>query len=76
MALQIEKNIPIPQPMSWMRHERIRVPWGEMEVGDSVFVPEELSSGIKANATQTGKRLGVKFTVRNVPFGVRVWRIE
>lgn len=77
--LAVEKGIPIPYEGYWGRmntREFISIPWGEMEVGDSVFAPEHLSSGLKANASQMGKKLGVKFTTRRVPFGVRVWRTE
>lgn len=77
--LSIEKGIPIPDPGHWGRmntREFISIPWAEMEVGDSVFAPTHLASGIKAGAATMAKKLGVKFTTRTVPFGVRVWRTE
>jgi uncharacterized protein (DUF2249 family) len=66
----IEKNIPIPST-------RGKYPWGEMEVGDSIFIEgAKTSSRISTLTHSYGLSNKKKFTVRKVDGGVRVWRIE
>lgn len=54
-------------------------PFKEMNVGDSIFFPDE-PKGARSNpcisAHNHGKRHGKKFSGRKEGTGVRVWRIE
>ena len=72
---KIDKDIPIPSGY-------IKFPFGEMEVGDSFFVPlgnREVSS-IQASvmASAAGRFPERKFLTRSLKDekGVRVWRIK
>jgi hypothetical protein len=72
---KIEKNIPIPKADRGPgpgRNEKY--PWSEMVPGDSFFVPETKVSRIYGAAWKASKRHNVKFVVRKVGDGVRVWR--
>ena len=71
---KIEKGIPVPGP-------RGSYPLGQMEVGDSFFVPladgdKAKRAGIRSGMYVAAKRLGCRFTVRAVDGGLRVWRVE
>ena len=62
---------------------RRRMPWRDMEVGDSFHVPvrhgedvKKLQESMSANAAGARKRLGTRYTVRQENGGVRIWRIE
>lgn len=70
--MKIEKNIPIT------RANRFRIPFDEMENGDSVFVPEdEMSYGtLRVSAHKYGRKTGKRMTVRKQENGCRVWRVE
>lgn len=74
--LKIDKNVPLPEPHTCGRERVVRIPWQDMEVGDSVFVPEAVAAGVKSNASQVSKRCRMRFTTRKVSDGVRVWRTE
>ncbi|MBB4039134.1 hypothetical protein GGR34_000769 [Microvirga flocculans] len=71
MTIKIEKGIPIPNA-----HRERRYPWGDMEVGDSIFIPNTTSERIAPTAHDYGRRHKRKFSVRKVEGGVRVWRVE
>lgn len=54
-------------------------PFGDMEVGDSIFFPDEPKgsrSNPCASARIHGARHGKKFSGRREGDGVRVWRVE
>ena len=72
---RIEKNIPIPANAS----ARLKYPFGEMEVGDSIFLPNEPKGSLSrpSLAAHTfGKRNGKRFAARAENGGVRIWRTE
>ena len=70
--IKMDKNVLIPSRKAY----KGRYPWPYMEVGDSHLKPAEFSDGyFRAFASQAGKRLGRKFSVRKTPEGLRVWRI-
>lgn len=88
----IEKGVPLPREDYYngrpgaRRPFRPRVPWGDMQPGDSVFVPYKPGvdrlidrNGIQSNAIRwshlntDGK---AQFAARAEPEGVRVWRID
>lgn len=82
--LPIEKGIPIP-PRINARNQGRRlgspnlIPWKHLEVGDSVFVPEDLISRrcvvVMASKARTERYSNRDFAVRYVEGGTRVWRI-
>ena len=65
--IKIDKNIPLPKP-------RIKYPWDEMEIGDSIFIPNKTTQTFR-QAYAASKRYGKAFCQRNTTHGVRVWRI-
>lgn len=70
----IEKGIPIP-----MSRSRSRVyPFGEMEVGDSFLIKygDKDVRTMYSSASYYGKRNSKKFTIRQTPEGIRVWRTK
>lgn len=68
---KIEKGI----PLSKVNLSRpFRYPWAQMEVGDS-FIFQGERKNIATVAHAYGRRHNIKFATRNMPDGVRVWRI-
>ncbi|HAW77519.1 MAG TPA: hypothetical protein DCW74_17530 [Alteromonas australica] len=71
MSLEIEKDIPIPRKMS------SPIPFDDMEIGDSVFVPETNmnSSNVRTQASNKNtKANGKRYTVHKEDGGCRVFR--
>lgn len=73
--IAIEKGLEIP-PLTTKKY-----PWGEMDIGDSFFVPmgeneEKTKNMIRCAAGAFGRRKNMKFSVRKMDGGFRVWRIE
>jgi hypothetical protein len=73
---KVDKDVPPPRPGSWSTK-----PWPDMKVGESVFF-----EGITLRQAQSlggcvhswAKRhnpAGMKFTMRKVDGGYRIWRI-
>lgn len=67
----IEKDIPLP--------DRQRYNFRRMVVGDSVvlcYSKDRKSMAMRARgaASQIGRRYGMRFSIKIVPGGVRVWR--
>lgn len=74
-AMIVEKGHPIPRPTTRV------YPFGDMEPGDSFFVPpgenaERTKNNVRCAAKAFGRRKGWKFTVRKDGEGVRVWRLS
>jgi len=70
-VFKIEKNVPAPIK----RHPSTIYPYGEMEVGDSFFAPEEMKTRLRTAATVFKRKTGRNFTIRQVEGGIRVWRV-
>ena len=74
--LQIEKGIPLPERKFFGEPA---YPYNQMEVGDSFMLPHEDSNKAVARLSSTaaayGKRAQMKFSVRKVEGGARVWRV-
>ena len=74
--IQIDSDVPLPG----LRSERTGLPWSELELRQSFFVPKGNRASVAAGASRNGKRLGRRFTTRprieNGVEGVRVWRVE
>lgn len=68
---EVEKGIPAPET----RGKEAKYPWKEMEVGDSFLITEP-PKYIRNMASQAGRVNGLKFSVRTLPEGVRVWRVK
>lgn len=73
----VEKNIKMPAAKVKRRKRSEKYPWSKMQVGDSFFVPNKTTSAMSAAATLAAKRNrpGMKFSVRALTDGVRVWRV-
>jgi len=72
---KVESGIPVPV--------RLRYPFGELEVGDSFFIPEEEGDTRKAQVNvmsalrnYNSRHTPIKCTTQYSPEGVRVWRIQ
>jgi hypothetical protein len=73
--VKIEKNIPIPGIRGGALTRKY--PFNEMEVGDSIFVEKRKGLYNPGNAAGNyGKTHGMKFSVRKVEGGFRIWRIK
>ena len=71
----IETNVPVPTESG--RGRRAIYPFGDMNVGDSVFIEGQAVGGSAyAAACQHGRLHGKKFTGRTVDGGLRIWRVE
>lgn len=69
---RIEKGIPMPTTARECWH-----PFGEMEIGDCVFIPVKPGRGflkIRNAAHEFGRKHQRKFIVREQSGGARVWR--
>lgn len=74
--MNIDKNIPIPQSGGRVRPSLY--PFAEMEIGDSVFFPDEprgSRSKPSIASAQLGRYRGWKFSSRAMDGGVRIWRV-
>jgi hypothetical protein len=74
--MEIEKNIPIPNPFSKKR----LYPFDKMEVGDSFFVQSDNPKTIQKRLSVAinkyrRENITAKFSMRTVEGGVRCWRI-
>lgn len=84
-AYKIESNVPMP------RNKPTKYPFGEMQVGDSFFVPVAKNGDGWARSKQhnrltaainswrrTNKSMNHRFKIRSTeePHGVRCWRVE
>lgn len=71
----IDKDVPLPDQKGkgpWAKY-----PFRQMEIGDSVFIPDAYGSTVRSAAHAAGRRLGRKFCVRSKfgEPGARVWRV-
>ena len=71
--MKIAKNIPIPEGG---KGRPLVYPFGNMEIGDSVYVDGRKKASIQAACRGYGKRHNMRFTTRAEKSGLRVWRVE
>ena len=73
--VEIETGVELPKIS---RHGRpSKYPFSEMQVGQSFVVNEESLSGVRASASNYGKKTSSKFAVRKCADGLyRCWRTE
>lgn len=73
--VDIDKNVPMPTSRTGGIPEEYR--FAEMEVGDSILVPEGTTKGaVYSAAQQWGNRFGKRFIGRQREGGLRIWRAE
>jgi len=77
MTIKIDSDVPLPPPTGGAK----KYPFDQMQVGQSFFIrldelPKSGDKAVRTSATQAGKRLKMKFTIRQVKNGVRLWRTE
>lgn len=70
MTFKIEKGIQIPS-----LGRPVIYPFHEMEINDSFFAPMRSYGSVKTSASNYARKHAVKFSLRKVDGGVRVWRI-
>ena len=77
---KIQKNVTIPEV-----HSKVKYPWPEMEVGDSVLIQAEkgeklynLKRRVGPAARYYGQKTGKRFKtlIEHGSNGVRIWRVE
>lgn len=78
--IRVERGIPLPPPGHAGKpsgRTNLRYPWGEMQRGDSFFVPSaRISRGsLEQSCSRAAKEQGRRYALRAVPGGWRVWRI-
>lgn len=80
MPVKIEKGIPLPNNRIVRKP---RYPFDEMEVGDSFFVAADGLEVYRLHgrlnqqkSLSEAHKKGAVFTIRSVPGGVRVWRLQ
>ncbi len=72
MTYAIEKHVPMPIA----RNSRSRLPFLEMEVGDSFMVADHPETYVRAMCSREQQRHGIKLSTRTqLGGGLRVWRI-
>lgn len=73
----IDKGVPLPPHRPSGGMGRLPTyPWHQMEVGDSFFVPGGVLKKLATAASATARRHPpLRFSLRTVDGGVRVWRI-
>lgn len=72
--IPIDRKVPLPKPQ---RGPRAKYPFRTMKKGDSFLVSSKARNefNVRCASYMASRRLKVKFTVRRVPEGIRVWRI-
>lgn len=71
VGMQIEKNVPLPDD----NPRNKKYPWGDMEVGDSVYLDSSHEPAhVRSAVSHYGKRTGKSFVTRKEGSGIRVWR--
>lgn len=73
----IEKGVPLPPPAGRGRNRKPyrRLPFAQMQVGDSFFCPTDEPVAESRNFLTAAKHKGTVVTCRRVSGGIRVWRV-
>lgn len=69
VTLEIDKGVPLPKKTRGA--VKFHYPFDSMEVGDSFLVP----LGVEHFRSSMRYRHPKKFTMRQTPLGIRIWRI-
>lgn len=72
-AIMFEITSSVPTPAAYQRR---KYPFGELEVGQSFFVPrdQQMPKIVRNAADAYAKAHGIKLIVRTVPGGAQCWR--
>jgi hypothetical protein len=70
---EVEKDIDIPPEYPG---RRTKYPWTEMDIGDSFLVPDGTRKKLNTAVYAASRALKWKFVSRDVPGGVRIWRVK
>jgi hypothetical protein len=73
-VIKIESGIPMPESTGAGRTPKY--PWKEMSVGDSFFDGTAAKTTLASAAYKASRIYGMKYSIRAVDGGVRVWRIK
>lgn len=72
MTIKIDKDVPLPTT----RFYASQFPFDLMDVGDSFFVPTASMGTVRSMASRRSTRNQMRYSVRRVENGARVWRVE
>lgn len=80
---KLQSNVPIPSRVVKTRR-KTKYPFEQMQIGMSFLVPKKdadnnmprLMARVGAATALAKKKFGFKFTLRRLPDGVRVWRVQ
>lgn len=67
----VDKGVAVAAPA----RKPYKYPFNEMDIGDSFLARFALEKALRTSASLYGTRHGLKFSVRLMEDGVRVWRI-
>lgn len=74
MQFEIEDGVPIPEKRTY------KYPLSDLEVGQSIFVPNETHNRVRGHVESHKRRNGFDYVTRTVVEndikGVRVWRTK
>ncbi len=75
---EIHSNVPMPGSRGAAKFAKnSKYPWRKLQIGQSFMFPEEMPEHhARSYASSTGKRLGLKFSVRRVDGGLMCWRVS
>lgn len=68
--IKVDEAVPMPTGIFTRKY-----PYADLEVGQSFLAPEANHNSIRAGASQYGKKLSRRFSVRKTQEGIRVWRV-
>jgi hypothetical protein len=78
-VIEVETGIPIPPPRHRRRlpspGSRKKYPWLQLEPGDSFLLDTYDIASARAMAANYGRKFAMKFCVREMVGGIRIWRI-
>jgi hypothetical protein len=63
---KVYSSIELPKARAVMPDRARKYPFPEMEVGDMFFVPDANRKTLASHANASGRKLGMKFSVRTV----------
>ena len=72
LEFKVDKNVKVPARAG----RSSKYPFATMAIGESFLVENGSPKSLAGVAYQSGKKLNMKFTYRNVDGGVRIWRTK
>lgn len=71
-AIKIERGIKPPKPR---RGRKPLYPWADLKVGESFLAENKSIRNFRGMASNMGRTLKRQYQAKEVPEGVRVWRV-